>query len=77
MRDGEGKTLAVGRLDAGKPNDNLATFPKTYRCVFSFSLDDVPDVSFYSVEVGRRGALTYSLAQMAAASWTVSFTIGR
>jgi hypothetical protein len=43
---------------------------------FSFSFDSVPEVPFYSLEVGRRGALTYSLADMQSRNWVVGGTIG-
>lgn len=44
-------------------------------CSFSFEVD-VPDTDFYSVEVGSRGELTYSRAEMVANAWTVSLTLG-
>lgn len=73
LKDGDGKTIAVGSLGPGV-GDGAGN---TYRCIFSFSLADVPEVPFYSVEVSRRGAVTSSLAAMKAANWTVSLTLGK
>jgi hypothetical protein len=79
LKDGEAKTIAVGALGPGKLSRASGGFSSTATsyCAFSFSLDNVPEVPFYSIEVGHRGAITYSLAQMTAANWTVSLTLGQ
>jgi hypothetical protein len=77
LKDGEGKTLAVGRLGSGIRKDDLGTSPRTYRCLFSFALEDVPEVPFYAVDLGRRGTVTYSLTDMRTAEWTLSLTLGK
>lgn len=46
------------------------------QCVLSISVPKVPDVPFYSVEVGHRGAITYSNADFAAKGWRVDLTLG-
>jgi hypothetical protein len=45
-------------------------------CQFRFELNSVPLATFYRVEVGRRGQLSYSLDQMKQASWSVELTLG-
>lgn len=68
VRDDTGKILASTTLGTGTGSSR--------RCVWVFTLPDVPEVSFYAVEVGRRGEVTYSLADMKANDWTVSLTLG-
>ena len=68
LRDGAGAVLATSRLDNGTRDGR--------RCTFGFQLPDIPQAEFYAVEVGRRGELTYSFAEMQASDWKVSLTIG-
>jgi hypothetical protein len=44
--------------------------------VFHFNIADLPGASFYSIEVGRRGAANYSAADLASKGWTVALTLG-
>lgn len=67
VRDGAGDVIATGVLGAGVLTD---------RCLFEFTVARVPAVPFYTVEVSRRGGLTYSHAEMVAMGWFVSFTLG-
>ena len=52
VRDASDSIVGIGSLSAGSSNSGS--------CVFTFSVPDVPDSSFYSIEVSKRGALTYS-----------------
>lgn len=70
VRDQANTILATGRLGPGKKNT-----PGT-SCTFPFTVSGIPEAPFYSVEVGRRGALTYSFADMVGAGWVVAFTLG-
>lgn len=45
-------------------------------CRLSFTVK-VPTAKFYSVEVGRRGALTYSYDEMVGQNWHVDLTLGK
>ena len=45
-------------------------------CQFAFTIRDVPDVPFYSIEVGHRGALTYSRADLDGKGWKLDLTLG-
>jgi hypothetical protein len=69
LRDGDGKLLATGSLGAGERSN--AT-----RCVFIFNLRNVPEVPFYTIEVGSRGDLSYSLEEMIATGWSIDLTLG-
>lgn len=69
-RDGTGRTLATGRLGPGTRESIIS-------CVFEFEVRGLAQSDFYSFEVGRRGELTYSHAEMEAARWTVGFELGR
>jgi len=46
------------------------------QCYMSFTLKALPDAPFYSIEVGHRGAVTYSKADLEARGWTIDLTIG-
>lgn len=68
LKDGEGKILATATLGSG--SGTLIT------CTFTFTFTNVPEVPFYSFEVGRRGALTYSLDDMKSKGWALGATLG-
>jgi hypothetical protein len=68
LKDGEGKILATATLGSG--SGTLIT------CTFTFTFTNVPEVPFYSFEVGRRGALTYSLDDMKNRGWALGATLG-
>jgi len=70
VRSGDGEILAKGSLGTG----NLQSGSND--CVFPIAVAGVPKADFYSIEVGHRGELTYSFAEMVAMSWTVAFTLG-
>ena len=46
------------------------------KCVFAFTIRQLPDADFYSFEVGSRGELTYSRAEMESFDWQLAFSIG-
>jgi len=68
MKDGSGKLLSTGSLAEGT---GTAT-----QCTFAFTLPDVPEVPFYTVEVGRRGSLSYSLSDLKSQGWKLTLTLG-
>jgi hypothetical protein len=58
VTDGEGKTLAIGRLGTG-------TAAKKALCLYGFTIEDVPgDADFYAIEVAHRGKVQYSRADL-------------
>jgi hypothetical protein len=59
--------VASGRLGPGQ-------FTAT-GCETPFTVSKVPAASFYSVEVGHRGAQRYSRTEMDAAKWAVDLSI--
>ena len=70
VKDGKGVTLATGRLGAGKMGEFGVD------CEFSLEVLNVPKADFYSIEVGHRGALTYSRKELGAIGWSVAFELG-
>jgi hypothetical protein len=59
IKNESGTTIAIGALGSG--HDNI---PPGW-CDFDFTVTDVPtDATFYEVEVGHRGALRYTLAEL-------------
>lgn len=68
VRDGNGTIIASGTLDAGKLVTN--------GCEMPFSIANVPEVPFYSIEIGRRGGYSISLVELQAQRWTLELSIG-
>lgn len=69
-RDEDSTLIGTATLSAGAPNSGRTT------CSFSFNFEELPDADFYTFELGRRGDLTYSRAEMEQADWTLFFTLG-
>lgn len=69
LKDETGKILGSAFLGTGS---GLAI-----QCTWTFTFEKVPtSAKFYSFEVGGRGAITYSNADMVTSGWTVGGTIG-
>lgn len=68
VRDGGGSLLATGRLGPGVRQE-LVT------CTFEFEVPSLPMSDFYSVEVGRRGELSYSFDELDSMGWRVAFSL--
>jgi hypothetical protein len=72
VTDGDGKLLATGSLGSGQLKPGTTTV-----CIFPIVVDDsLPKKGFYKIEVGRRGALSYSYSDMQQRDWAVAFTLG-
>ena len=69
LKDADGKLLAITSLGVGSGSPTS--------CVFGFTLKDVPEVPFYSIEVGRRGQVGYTLADMKSNDWTLALRMGK
>ncbi|WP_214103285.1 hypothetical protein [Acrocarpospora catenulata] len=64
LSDNTGKTVGIGTLGVG-----ILTLgdspPETQRCVFHFSIADVPaDSPFYGLKIGDRDPVDYSAAEL-------------
>lgn len=70
VRDGASAILATGSLGNGQRSATGGS------CTYTFTIRDVKQADFYSIEVGRRGALSYSFAEMNSRNWTVAFSLG-
>jgi hypothetical protein len=69
IHDAVGKVIATGALDAGTPMDfddmgGVLIKPVPQHCSFAFSVPDVSAEKFYGVEVGHRGTVTFTAAQV-------------
>lgn len=74
IRDGNGSILATGKVgDGTQPSDSQYS---SVTCVFEFQVDNVPKADFYAIEVGRRGQLNYSFAEMQEKNWSVQLSLG-
>jgi hypothetical protein len=70
VRDGTSAILATGSLSDGQRSATGG------RCTFTFRIPNIKQADFYSVEVGRRGSLSYSFAEMRSNNWSVAFSLG-
>jgi hypothetical protein len=68
IEDKSGTILEKGELGGGTVTNGYCDFP--------FTIWNVPASDFYQVEIGRRGGLTYTKAEMEAAGWTLALSIG-
>jgi hypothetical protein len=74
VRDGTGAIVGTAGLEGG----TLRRSPLRGRdddCVFSFSLT-VPEEDRYRIEVGQRGAVEFSRADLERENWKAELTIG-
>jgi hypothetical protein len=72
VRDEAGKLLALGALRRGqRPGGRY----QEVTCEFPFAIEGVPNAKFYSIEIERRGSIDYSLSEIRAAGWNVTFII--
>lgn len=68
VRDDTGKVVGTAALGSG-----TLGFTSTAVCVFTFTVPDVPAAKFITVEVGHRGSLTISGADLDTQHWSVQF----
>ena len=68
LKDGDGKVLATSSLGVGSGTSTS--------CDFTFSLTNVPEVPFYTIEISHRGALSYSLTDMKTQMWDLALSLG-
>lgn len=66
VKDQSGTVLATGHL----------SFKSGNGCHWNLKVTDIPDASFYQVEVSHRGAITYSRADLDKANWEINLSLG-
>ena len=69
VKDGKGEILAVGKTQKGKDTDTREI------CAFSFKIENVPLKNFYSIQVGRRGSVVFSKAELEEKKWVAEISI--
>ena len=69
VKDENGKILGATSLGEGSGS--------AFDCTFTYTFTDVGDASIYSIEGGRRGAVSYTKDQMESQNWTVALQIGQ
>ena len=74
VSDQDGRIIGTGRLtQEGMDRESIGTDDL---CAFSFSVPVTDPAAFYSIEVGDRGELTYSHADLEGMGWAVEATLG-
>jgi hypothetical protein len=71
VRDEDGTTIGSSRLT----QQGLEEVGDEDRCHFTFTVEVTP-AEFYTIEVGERGQVTYSHAEIEDAQWQVEFSLG-
>ncbi|MGQ0846519.1 MAG: hypothetical protein ACT4QF_20545 [Sporichthyaceae bacterium] len=69
VSDSAGKIVGVSALETGRAQSSGV-------CEFSFRVPSLPDSDFYQVQVGRRGQLPSSAAELKKNNWTVELSLG-
>lgn len=72
VRDGSGMILGKGAL----ADSSFSKSENGGSCLLQFTVTDIPESDFYAITVGRRGDLTYSSAELAAAGNRVDLSLG-
>ena len=72
IKSGSGNIIAKGNLGS----DNYKGEYSRVTCNFPFSIGRIPKSKFYTIEVGRRGALTYSYDELEERDWKVELNLG-
>jgi hypothetical protein len=73
ITDGAGKVLALEPLGRGGPaGSHLGTVGA--ECVFGFTAN-VPETSFYEIQVSGHDAVRYTLSQMKSKQWRVGLLV--
>lgn len=69
VKDHKGETIATGELGIGKIiSDN--------HCQFSIEVNGIRKAEFYTIQIGRRGDLTYSYQEMEEKKWELNVSLG-
>jgi len=71
LRDETGRVMGTTSFPVGRVEG------AGLRCVFEFEFTDAPEAEFYTLDSGRRGELTYSVAELEDRGWHVGIDIGR
>jgi hypothetical protein len=70
VRDEHGSAVGFGSLSSGSADTTRRG------CTYRFTVRSLPDAHAYTVEVGKRGGLTYSFDDLAKTSWKVDLNLG-
>ncbi|MEO9126902.1 MAG: hypothetical protein ABI262_19790 [Microcoleus sp.] len=69
VKDHKGETIATGELGIGKIiSDN--------HCQFALEVNGIRKAEFYTIQIGRRGDLTYSYQEMEDKNWELNVSLG-
>jgi hypothetical protein len=73
VKDEQEKIITSGSTGLGKrPTEDSGV-----RCIFSFSIKNIPKSRFYSIGVGNRGAAVFSQQELDDRKWEVEFVLMR
>jgi hypothetical protein len=73
VRDSAEKVVGLSSLGTGH---SVSTYSRA-DCAFLLTVSGIPASDFYSIEVGHRGEVRYSLHDIEGQDWNVDLSIGR
>jgi hypothetical protein len=73
IKDGSGAIIATG--DTGSGSKPTGSEHSSVQCTFSFSVGNIPKADFYQVQVGRRGGLNFSFAEIQEKNWEIALSL--
>ncbi len=87
VKNNKGEILATGELGQGKGvktglGENLeqtaieAGLGTPLKCQFPITIENVPQVDFYTIEIGRRGGMTYTAKDLQQKGWKIELRLG-
>ena len=87
VKNNKGEILATGELGQGKGvktgiGEGLeqtaieAGLGTPLKCQFPITIENVPQVDFYTIEIGRRGGMTYAAKELQQKGWKIQLRLG-
>src|SRR3569832_507388 len=74
LGQGEGVKTGIGeKLEQTAIEAGLGT---PLKCQFPITIENVPQVDFYTIEIGRRGGMTYTAKDLQQKGWKIELRLG-
>lgn len=74
VKDDKGTIIATTQTGSGNHPQNESY--SSVVCVFKFNVTQIPKRNFYTIDLGRRGTLSYSFTELEKMNWELSLSLG-
>lgn len=71
VRDETGTVIGTGQLRNGRVGSGAGN-----RCLFDFTVSDLPDADFYSIGIANRDGTVFSRSELEADHWSIRVQLG-